>query len=124
MCGAALLLVYSSFNWYLKRADGRLDEQMRAGYVADERPSPIDARVPLPEELRSAIEEPRDFRMGHRVSDIPNSVKIAFARAIQAEGSPNDEGFAMAERGAWPWNATDDDSCRIVPTPAESGCDE
>jgi hypothetical protein len=62
-------------------------------------------KVPIPEELRSALEEPQDFRMGHRVSDISNPVKIAFERAIQ--GSSTDEGFAMAEPGAWPWNATD-----------------
>lgn len=43
--------------------------------------------------------------MGHRVSEIPNSVKIAFERATQ--GSSTDEGFAMAEPGAWPFNATD-----------------
>jgi hypothetical protein len=105
VCGAALLLVYMSFNWYLKRADRRLDEQIRAGYAADESPSPLDVKVPIPEELRSALEKPQDFHMGHRVSDITNPVKIAFARAIQ--GSPHDEGFAMAEPGAWPWNATD-----------------
>jgi hypothetical protein len=41
----------------------------------------------------------------YRVSDIPNSVKIAFARATQK--STQEDVFSMAEPGAWPWNVGD-----------------
>jgi hypothetical protein len=41
----------------------------------------------------------------YRVSDIPHSVKIAFAKATQELDEENQ--FSMAEPGSWPWNAGD-----------------
>jgi len=41
----------------------------------------------------------------YRVSDIPNSVKIAFANVTQKWNQ--EDVFSMAEPGSWPWNVGD-----------------
>ncbi len=104
-CAAVSLLAYASFNWYLRLKDHQLNEQLKASHVADDAPRILDVKVAMPRELLSALEKPGDFRVGHGVSDIPDSVKNAFAKATQ--GSSNEHKFSMVEPGAWPWNATD-----------------
>jgi hypothetical protein len=104
-CAAVSLLAYTSFNWYLKVKDRQLTEQLKASNGADDKPSVLDVTVAIPEELLSALDKPGDFRVSHRVSDIPDPVKVAFAKATQESTTENK--FLMAEPGAWPWNATD-----------------
>jgi hypothetical protein len=53
-----------------------------------------------PAELLQVLQRPLDLRMGHRISDIPDPVRTAFARAAQIDK------FEMAEPGAR-WQATD-----------------
>jgi hypothetical protein len=93
------------FNWYLKRIDDKLKKQVEMLTVADDQPSLLDVKVSTPKDLLSVLETPERFRIMHRVSDIPNSVKIAFARATQK--STQEDVFSMAEPGAWPWNVGD-----------------
>jgi len=104
-CVAVSLLAYASFIWYLNQQDGRLTGQLKASQTADESPSILDTKVAMPEELLSALQRPADFRVGRRVSDIPDPVKVAFAKVTQE--STDEREFLMAEPGAWPWNATD-----------------
>jgi hypothetical protein len=62
----------------------------------DDRPR----RYPLPADLLLALQTPNDFQIRHRISDIPGSVRVAFARAAHLDG------FSMAEPGVR-WQATD-----------------
>lgn len=104
-CLAAVFAASGLFNWYLKRGDDRLKKQLKMSTVADNRPSVLEAKVATPEELLSALETPDRFRVTYRVSDIPNSVKIAFAKANHE--STREDVFSMAEPGSGTWNATD-----------------
>ncbi len=104
-CLAVVLSVGGWFNWYLRRNDGKLRKQLDMLTVADDQPSLLEVKVATPKDLLSVLETPDRFRIMYRVSDIPNSVKIAFAKATQK--STQEDVFSMAEPGAWPWNAGD-----------------
>jgi len=104
-CLAGVLSAGGLLNWYLKRDDDKLKKQVEMLTVADDQPSLSEVEVATPKELLSALETPDTFRVRHRVSDIPNSVKIAFAKATQR--STQEDVFSMAEPGAWPWNVGD-----------------
>ncbi len=104
-CLAVVLSGGGWFNWYLKRNDDKLKKQLAMLSVADDQPSILEVKVATPEVLLSVLETPEKFRIMHRVADIPNSVKIAFARATQK--STQEDEFSMAEPGAWPWNVGD-----------------
>ena len=105
---AALAIVLSAsalLNGYLKRIDDRLKKQLGMITVADDQPSLLEVKVATPDDLLSGLETPDRFRIMHRVSDIPNSVKFAFGGATQK--SSQEDVFSMAEPGAWPWNVGD-----------------
>jgi len=104
-CLAIGLSADALFNWYLERSDDKLKKEWATPAFAGDQPSLLDVRVPTPKHLLSALETPERFRVTYRVSDIPDSVKTAFAEAIQR--STQEEVFSMAEPKAWPWNATD-----------------
>jgi hypothetical protein len=55
---------------------------------------------PLPDDLLATLVTPNDFNLHHRVSDIPDSVRTAFAKAAE------EETFSMAEPGG-AWEETD-----------------
>ena len=104
-CIAIVLPAGALFNWYLKEYDDRLKKQVGMLTVADDQPSLLSVKVATPEDLLSALDTPERFRVTYRVSDIPDTVKIAFAKVTQ---DPTEEGvFSMAEPKAWPWNVGD-----------------
>jgi hypothetical protein len=105
VCLAVVFSAGALFNWYLKRHDDKLMKQREMFTAADDQPSLLEVKVATPEDLLSVLETPERFRVMCRVSDIPNSVKIAFAKATQK--STQEDVFSMAEPGSWPWNATD-----------------
>jgi hypothetical protein len=105
VCLAVAFSAGALFNWYLKRDDDKIRKQLLPIAAADNETSFLEVKVTTPEDLLAALEKPDRFRVMYRVSDIPNSVKIAFSKAIQK--STQDDVFSMAEPGAWPWNATD-----------------
>jgi len=122
---AALAIVLSAsalLNGYLKRIDDRLKKQLGTITVADDQPSLLEVKVATPDDLLSGLETPDRFRIMHRVSDIPNSVKFAFGGATQK--SSQEDVFSMAEPGAWPWNVGDAVRVGLPPPPFESGCIE
>jgi hypothetical protein len=104
-CLALSLSAGVLFNWFLRRDDRKLKKPLENLTVADDQPSLLEVKVAAPEDLLSTLETPDRFRITYRVSDIPNSVKIAFAQATQR--STHEEAFLMAEPGAWPWNVGD-----------------
>lgn len=104
-CLAIVLSAGALFNGYLKRNDDRLKKELGTITVADDQPSLLEVKVATPDDLLSVLETPDRFRIMYRVSDIPNSVKIAFARATRK--SSQEDMFSMAEPGAWPWNVGD-----------------
>ena len=104
-CLAFVLSAGALFNWYLTRDDDKLKKQLQTLTVADDQTSVLGAKVAIPEDLLSALETADRFRVRYRVSDIPNAVKIAFAKATQK--STEEDVFSMAEPGAWPWNVGD-----------------
>jgi hypothetical protein len=55
---------------------------------------------PLQDDLRAALRTPSDFTLHRSVSDVPDSVRTAFAKAAQ------EETFSMADPGG-DWEATD-----------------
>jgi len=63
---------------------------------SDDRPRPH----PLPGDLLLALQTSDDFQMLHKISEIPVSVRVAFAKAAHLDT------FSMAEPGAR-WQATD-----------------
>jgi hypothetical protein len=104
-CLAIVLFAGALFNWYLKRDEDKLTKQLEKLTAADDQPSVVELKVATPEDLISALETADRFRVAYRVSDIPNAVKIAFAKATQKS---TEEGvFSMAEPGAWPWSVGD-----------------
>ncbi len=104
-CLAIAVSASALFNLYLKRLDDKLKKQVEMLAVADDQPSLLEVKVAIPEDLRSVIETPDRFRAMYRVSDIPDSVKIAFAKATQK--STQEDAFSMAEPGSRRWNAGD-----------------
>ena len=104
-CLAISLSASLLFDWHLKRADDQLKKQLKSLTAADDRPSLHEVKVPTPEDLLFALETPDRFRVTYRVSDIPNGVKLAFAKATQ--NSTQEDAFSMAEPGTWPWNVSD-----------------
>jgi len=102
---AILLSAAALFDWYLKRNDYRLNnKQLATLSVEDDQPSSF-SKVAIPKDLLSALDTPERFRITYRVSDIPNSVKIAFAKATRK--SSQESIFSMADPKTWPWNAGD-----------------
>jgi hypothetical protein len=104
---ACLAIVFSArllLDWYLKRVDDNLKKRIETLVVADDQPSP-QVKVAFPEDLLSVLQTPEMFRVTRRVSDIPDSVKGAFAKATQK--LTGEDVFSMAEPGAWPWNVGD-----------------
>jgi hypothetical protein len=90
-CLAIVLSAGVLFNWYLKRDDDKLKKQLEMLTVLDNRPSLLEVKVAFPEDLLPVLRTPDRFRVMYRVSDMPNSVKIAFAKAIQK--STQEDGF-------------------------------
>lgn len=105
VCLAIGLSANALLNRYLRLDHDRLNEGMKTTAVTDEQPSLLDLKVVAPNDLILALESPENFRIMHRVSDIPESVRTAFGKAIQESG--RNEKFSMAEAGAWPWNVSD-----------------
>ena len=109
-CLAGVFTIRALFDWHLKQDDDHLKKQLDKKQletlpVVDDQPSLLEEKVATPEDLLSVLETPDRFRIMYRLSDIPNSVKIAFAKATQK--STQEDAFSMAEPGAWPWNAGD-----------------
>jgi hypothetical protein len=102
-CFGAVLCVGAWFDWYLGRDDKQKPPEVLS--VPNDQPNALGERVAIPEDLLSVLETPDRFRIMYRVSDIPNSVKIAFGKAT-LKLTPEDM-FSMAEPGAWPWNVGD-----------------
>jgi hypothetical protein len=93
-------------DWYLRRDDDNLQKQIKMMLpVSDDQPSRPEVKVSLPEDLLSILGTPGRFRVMRRVSDIPSSVKIAFAEATSK--SSQEDVFSMAEPGSWPWSVGD-----------------
>ena len=93
--------------WYVRRQETMVSpavivNPLRAAPSAtEERPRSES----LPADLLSALESPNDFRLRHKVADIPDAVRAAFARAAHMDT------FSMAEPGAR-WQSTD-----VITTP-------
>lgn len=102
---AAVLFAGVLFNWYLKRDDDKFKKELELLTVTDDQPGILEVKVAFPRDLLLALDTPEKFRITYRVSDIPNSVKAAFAEATKR--STQEDVFSMAEPGSWPWNATD-----------------
>src|ERR1700735_16804 len=105
VCLAIGLSARLLFDWYLKRGDDKLRKQLETLVVGDDEAGPLELKVAFPEDLVPVLQTPEGFRVTHRVSDIPDSVKSAFAKATQK--SSGEDVFSMAEPGSWPWNAGD-----------------
>jgi hypothetical protein len=79
-CVVILLGVNSAVTWYVRRQDATIQSpmailnQLSTVQLSSDRPSP----EPLPADLLSALRTPNDFQVRHRVSDIPDSVRVAF----------------------------------------------
>jgi hypothetical protein len=104
-CVAIVLSAGAVFEWYLKRNDYRLSSKQLATLNVEDDRRNFSLRVAIPKELLSALNTPGRFRLTYRVSDIPDSVKIAFAQATQK--SSQESVFSMADPKTWPWNAGD-----------------
>lgn len=104
-CVAVAVSADLLLDWYLRRDDDKLQKQLKMLPVIDDRPSRPEVKVAFPEDLLSILRTPDRFRVMRRVSDIPNSVKIAFAEATNK--SSQEDVFSMAEPGSWPWNVGD-----------------
>ena len=100
-----LLSAAALFEWYLKRNDYRLNSKQLATVTVEDDQQNFPLKVAIPKELLSALDTPEQFRVTYRVSDIPDSVKIAFAQATQK--SSQESVFSMADPKTWPWNAGD-----------------
>ena len=104
-CLAVALSAIALFNWYLRRSDEKLKEKWVSLAPAYDQPTLPEVKVAIPKDLRSDLEAPDRFQITYRVSDIPDSVKAAFAKAT--EKSTQEPVFSMAEPKAWPWNVGD-----------------
>lgn len=87
-----VVAVSAAVTWYIRRQDAALAaanllNQLQTVQADADRPYPPPADLVY--SLRS-----KDFRMGHRVSDIPEPVRIAFAKVV------NEGELLIAEPGA------------------------
>jgi hypothetical protein len=105
-CFPTVLAVYAAVNWYVGQEDASLKPtSAKIANMTDEANLVLEAKnavplYPLPDDLRAALRTPSDFQVHHKVGDIPESVRMAFAQIVP------ENAFSMAEPGAR-WSSTD-----------------
>jgi hypothetical protein len=103
---AAVLITKAAIDWRLRQLDeaarpsaaklGELLDQASATQAQTDQPR----QYPLPDDLIRALSNPSQFRLYRKVTNVPEAVRSAFAKAA------DEETFSMADPGGR-WEATD-----------------
>src|SRR5580693_2094247 len=88
VCGSAFFVCAEiGLTWYVGRQDQALRPSPSAiAKMIDLANTAVDAKnvrhtYVLQDDLKAALSTPSDFTLNHRVSDVPDSVRTAFAKA-------------------------------------------
>ena len=104
-CSLVFLCAEAVVNWYVRGQDKTLNPSLtKIAGMNDQADAVLNPARPLPktlpDDLLTALNRSNEFTLRYKVSDIPDSVRTAFAKAAE------EVAFSMAEpKGAW--EATD-----------------
>jgi hypothetical protein len=106
LAATAFLIAKAAIDWRLRQLDqgarlsagklGELLDQANATQAQADEPR----QYPLPDDLTRALSNPSQFSVYRTVTNVPEVVRSAFAKAA------DEESFSMADPGG-PWEATD-----------------
>lgn len=103
---AVFLIGKAAFDWKLRHLDDAAKPSPEKLEELHEHANAVQEQAerrpfnPLPYDLMEALSLPGQFTLYHKVADIPQAVRVAFAEAA------GEESFSMADPGG-KWEATD-----------------